>query len=93
MKKQRKTCKDCGICQPFGEMGKCHFGGGFGAVVALHNRACKMFVPAPAKKEKEAVEPGKAPFCGDYAKCNNAEGCDSCREFELWAAEKEHGHV
>lgn len=51
MKKQRKACKDCGICQPFGEMGKCHFGGGFGAVVALHNRACKMFVPTKSKEK------------------------------------------
>lgn len=51
MKKQRKTCKDCAICQSFGEMGKCHFGGGFGAVVALHNRACKMFVPTKSKEK------------------------------------------
>lgn len=28
---------------------------------------------------------GDAPFCGDFNKCNNAEGCDLCKEFELWA--------
>ena len=27
---------------------------------------------------------GDAPFCGDFNKCNNAEGCDLCKEFEEW---------
>lgn len=28
---------------------------------------------------------GDAPFCGDFNKCNNGDGCDLCKEFELWA--------
>lgn len=37
------------------------------------------------------VEPGKAPFCGNFRKCNNGEGCDCCKEFEEWlAAEERH---
>lgn len=27
---------------------------------------------------------GDAPFCGDFNKCNNGEGCDLCKEFEEW---------
>ena len=29
-------------------------------------------------------EPGEAPFCGNKPECNNAEGCDDCKEFGQW---------
>ena len=29
------------------------------------------------------------PFCGDFPKCNNAEGCDNCPEFERWLKQEE----
>lgn len=31
------------------------------------------------------LEQGQAPFCGNYPKCNNAEGCDICKEFTAYA--------
>ena len=37
------------------------------------------------KNVTEKLKP--CPFCGDFAKCNNAEGCDTCAEFERWAEE------
>ncbi len=32
-------------------------------------------------------EPGEAPFCGNKPECNNAEGCDDCKEFGQWLDE------
>lgn len=35
------------------------------------------------------LEPGEAYFCGNYRKCNNAEGCDECKEFEQYMNNQE----
>ena len=86
-------------------MAPCRFGAGHSCVVAAENTACKMFVPLqqeqPKSKEQAVAPtmgagggvdepaPGSAPFCNEFVKCNNAEGCDTCREFTLWLAERE----
>lgn len=31
----------------------------------------------------------ECPFSGDFPKCNNAEGCDGCPEFEKWLRAEE----
>lgn len=90
MAKRKRTCKDCAVCEIKEGLTLCHFGGGEPSVVFADNTACKMCVGAqPKKADKPTQEPGSAPFCGDYAKCNDGEGCDSCREFELWMADQE----
>lgn len=39
------------------------------------------------------VEKGKAPVCNKYNKCNNAEGCFDCKEFEEWLAAEERKRI
>lgn len=92
MAKQKRKCKDCAVCEQTENLALCHFGGGEASVVFPENTACKMCVGTNKKPSKQApavLEAGSAPFCGDYAKCNNAEGCDSCREFEIWLQDRE----
>ena len=103
MAKKKQKCKACALFEGSGNLGPCRFGAGHSCVVAAENTACKMFVPLQQPKSKEQTEapkmeagggvdepaPGSAPFCNDFAKCNNAEGCDTCREFTLWLAEWE----
>lgn len=91
MAKQKRKCQDCEICVTADGLTRCLFGGGAGSVVFPDNTACKMFVPAQKRAEakREEPQPGTAPFCGEYAKCNNAEGCDACREFEIWLSDRE----
>lgn len=98
MPKAVKKCNQCAICTVYGDFGLCRC---FGKVniTGLQNRACKMFLPKPkaCEQHKQPIESrltvilehGKAPFCGDFNKCNNAEGCDTCREFEEWAEANE----
>ena len=91
-KKKKRMCKDCVLCVtgPHG-LTRCNYGanGGKGDIVFPENRACKMITgPVNLRKTMKAghvePEPGSAPFCGDFQKCNNAEGCDSCAPFEKW---------
>ena len=35
------------------------------------------------------TEERNCPFCGDFPKCNNAEGCDNCPEYENWLKAEE----
>lgn len=91
MSKRKRTCKDCALFVQGNGISRCRLyaGDGPGDVVFPENRACKM-ITGPIngeKKEASAIEPeaGTAPFCGDFPKCNNAEGCDCCVEFEKWA--------
>ncbi|MBR2392064.1 MAG: hypothetical protein IKA93_00610 [Elusimicrobiaceae bacterium] len=89
-KRKGKKCEQCELFKHIKDgAGFCKFGAGEQCLNFAGNSACKMYVPEQPKPKKEVLEPGKAPFCGDFPKCNNAEGCDSCREFEIWAAEKE----
>lgn len=73
MAKQKRTCKDCVLCET-GAYGltRCKYGsnGGAGDIVFPENKACKM-VTGPIQKTEKSV-------CGDFPKCNNAEGCDTC---------------
>ena len=93
-KRKGKKCEQCELFKHIKDgAGFCKFGAGEQCLNFAGNSACKMYVPEQPKPKKEVLEPGKAPFCGDFPKCNNAEGCDSCREFEIWAAEKEKSHV
>lgn len=89
MPKAKKTCRNCVLCEnsEFG-ISSCKLweGQNLKNIVFPDNRACKMITgPVNLRKGKPAnPEHGDAPFCGDYPKCNNAEGCDSCGEFEKW---------
>lgn len=103
MAKKKRKCNACALFDGTGRLGPCRFGAGHSCVVAAENTACKMFVPLQQPKSKEQAvaltmeagggvdepAPGSAPFCNEFAKCNNAEGCDTCREFTLWLADRE----
>lgn len=103
MAKKKRKCNACALFAGTDSLAPCRFGAGHSCVVAAENTACKMFVPLQQPKSKEAAEapkmeagagvdepaPGSAPFCNDFAKCNNAEGCDTCREFTLWLEDRE----
>ena len=91
MKKQKK-CKNCALFVGCVVIGKCSFGAGSSCMVAADNKACKMIVPRQPREDtppRSEPTPGEAPFCNDFPKCNNAEGCATCREFEIWLADRE----
>ena len=89
MAKKQKKCQDCVLCEKneFG-LTHCKLWGQkeMQNVVFPENRACKMITGPVNLRQGKPSEPatGEAPFCGDYPKCNNAEGCDACAEFEEW---------
>ena len=104
MAKKKRKCNACALFAGTDSLAPCRFGAGTSCVVAAENTACKMFVPLqqqPKSKEQAVAPtmeagggvdepaPGSAPFCNEFTKCNNAEGCDTCREFTLWLAERE----
>lgn len=49
MKKQKRQCKDCSLCETINGLTRCHLGGGEPSVVFPNNTACKMHV-IPAKQ-------------------------------------------
>lgn len=90
---KKRMCADCANFAPHGyqEPGKevlaatgdCRFGAAK-CVVFEDQNACKGFFSRELARVPSVSESGDAPFCGDFAKCNNAEGCDTCAEFEAW---------
>lgn len=44
----------------------------------------KLEVIGNIHERKKSKEP-----CGNYSKCNNAEGCDNCAEYDTWLRELE----
>ena len=44
----------------------------------------KLEVIGNIHERKKSKEP-----CGNYSKCNNAEGCDNCAEYDTWLKESE----
>ena len=102
---KKRICADCANFAPHGRTeaekevlaatGDCRFGGGAcGCKTFAANTACKAFLARErvCTARAEEPQPGDAPFCGDFAKCNNAEGCGDCAEFERWAEEREDGN-
>lgn len=85
MAKKNQCIKCVNYDSKHGPIGQCR-AHGWNNWVAATNSACKTFLPFE-KLTKKPVEFGDAPFCGDFPKCNNAEGCDYCAEFEKWAEE------
>ena len=83
-KKKKRMCKDCAWCAtgPYG-LTRCNYGCQVGLIFP-QNRACKLFT-VKLRAARVEPEPGSAPFCGEFQKCNNAEGCASCGPFENWA--------
>lgn len=91
MPKANKTCANCVLCEnsEFG-LSKCTLWQKEGNVIFPENKACKMITGRVNLRHNKKTEPeyGDAPFCGDFPKCNNAEGCDrSCREFDEFLEE------
>lgn len=99
---KKRMCADCANFAPHGHQepgkevlaatGDCRFGGGAcGCKTFAVNAACKAFLARERVCSARGAQPqpGDAPFCGDFAKCNNAEGCDTCAEFERWAEAKD----
>lgn len=105
MAKKKRKFNACALFAGTDSLAPCRFGAGHSCIVAAENTACKMFVPLQQPKSKEQAvaptmetgagvdepAPGSAPFCNDFAKCNNAEGCDTCAEFEAWLQRQERG--
>lgn len=89
----KRKCRDCANFALFRQgkkLGECRFGAAK-CVVLEDNDACKGFFSRELARVPSVPESGDAPFCGDFAKCNNAEGCDTCAEFEAWLQRQERG--
>lgn len=77
-----ERCQYCGDVLFFANEGK-NTAGGF---ICTPTGRSPDRTPVKKRVEAKREEPqlGTAPFCGEYAKCNNAESYDACWEFELY---------
>lgn len=88
MAKANKKCADCVLCETNANgISRCKFyDAGAENIIFPENSACKMITGPVNLRKNKKTEPeyGDAPFCNNFPKCNNAEGCDTCKEFEEW---------